>query len=183
MKRWYQLHPPLLSRYKLCIYVYLNMPRALWPKNYWYIILTAALIASVRPCIWYTDDNDAADRMMSHHRLTIVMARVDGIACVNLSRKAHLQLRIRLLLSTTSDCSHTVTPEPVTRRSELGCDVTDGCSLPRVEPQISAPVTVTVTVTDCLLKHELQKSSHPSPVVSRLLHRSGTWSSKLFAWA
>jgi hypothetical protein len=28
-----------------------------------------------------------------------------------------------------------------------------------------------VLVTDCLLKHELQKSLHPSPVVSRLLHR------------
>jgi hypothetical protein len=33
-------------------------------------------------------------------------------------------------------------------------------------------VTVTVTVTDCLLKHELQKSSHPSPVVSRHLFRA-----------
>ncbi len=32
--------------------------------------------------------------------------------------------------------------------------------------------TVTVTVTDCLLKNELQKSSHPSPVVSRLLRRT-----------
>jgi hypothetical protein len=28
-------------------------------------------------------------------------------------------------------------------------------------------VTVTVTVTDNLLQHELQKSLHPSPVVSR----------------
>ncbi len=31
--------------------------------------------------------------------------------------------------------------------------------------------TVTVTVTDNLLQHELQKSLHPSPVVSRLLSR------------
>jgi hypothetical protein len=31
--------------------------------------------------------------------------------------------------------------------------------------------TVTVTVTDSLLQHELQKSLHPSPVVSRLLRR------------
>jgi hypothetical protein len=31
------------------------------------------------------------------------------------------------------------------------------------------PPTVTVTVTDNLLQHELQKSLHPSPVVSRLL--------------
>jgi hypothetical protein len=30
-------------------------------------------------------------------------------------------------------------------------------------------ITVTVTVTDNLLQHELQKSLHPSPVVSRLL--------------
>ncbi len=32
-------------------------------------------------------------------------------------------------------------------------------------------LTVTVTVTDNLLQYELQKSSHPSPVVSRLLRR------------
>jgi hypothetical protein len=30
---------------------------------------------------------------------------------------------------------------------------------------------ITVTVTDNLLQHELQKSLHPSPVVSRLLSR------------
>ncbi len=38
-------------------------------------------------------------------------------------------------------------------------------------------VTVTVTVTDCLLKHELQKSSYPSPVVSRLFRRPGAYKS------
>jgi hypothetical protein len=32
-------------------------------------------------------------------------------------------------------------------------------------------ITVTVTVTDCLLKHELQKSLDPSAVVSRLSRR------------
>ncbi len=35
-------------------------------------------------------------------------------------------------------------------------------------------VTVTVTVTDNLLQHELQKSLHPSPVVSRLLRQQDT---------
>ncbi len=51
-------------------------------------------------------------------------------------------------------------------------------------PQSSSaqPLTVTVTVTDCLLKHELQKSSHPSPVVSRLLHRPVQSSPTLY-WA
>ncbi len=32
-------------------------------------------------------------------------------------------------------------------------------------------ITVTVTVTDNLLQHELQKSLHPFPVVSRQLRR------------
>jgi hypothetical protein len=48
------------------------------------------------------------------------------------------------------------------------------------EPGVLNTVTVTVTFTDNLLQHELQKSLHPSPVVSRLLRRpvqsSPTWS-------
>ncbi len=47
-------------------------------------------------------------------------------------------------------------------------------------------VTVTVTVTDSLLQQELQKSLHPSPVVSRLLRRpvqsSPTWSPMIYVF-
>jgi hypothetical protein len=37
--------------------------------------------------------------------------------------------------------------------------------------QKGSDVPITVTVTDCLFKHELQKSPRPSPVVPRLLRR------------
>jgi hypothetical protein len=47
---------------------------------------------------------------------------------------------------------------------------TDGLYRPTGIDRLNAgflAITVTVTVTDSLLKHELQKSLHPSPVVSR----------------
>jgi hypothetical protein len=44
-------------------------------------------------------------------------------------------------------------------------------NLPDLRKAIAALHTVTVTVTANLFQHELQKSLHPSPVVSRLLRR------------
>ncbi len=75
----------------------------------------------------------------------------------------------------------TLKGDPKSDQLIFGCDGVSrmGCSVPRNFGSLLRQ-SHTVTVTDCLLKHELQKSSHPSPVVSRQLRRpvqsSPTWS-------
>jgi hypothetical protein len=63
----------------------------------------------------------------------------------------------------------------------------DDCGIIGIESKWYQAVTVTVTVTDYLLKHELQKSLHRSPVVSRLLRKEcpgldGTVVGRRFGW-